>query len=57
MTFREMMVDDLDQVMEIEEDVFAVPWTKERISYMDDERCFHVFRGGKRRGESWVSAV
>ncbi|MCI6006121.1 MAG: ribosomal protein S18-alanine N-acetyltransferase [Blautia sp.] len=29
MTLREMMVDDLDQVMEIEQDLFAVPWTKE----------------------------
>lgn len=29
MTFREMLVEDLDQVMEIEEDLFAVPWTKE----------------------------
>ena len=29
MTLREMTVEDLDQVMEIEEDLFAVPWTKE----------------------------
>ena len=29
MTFREMLVEDLDQVMEIEEDLFAVPWTRE----------------------------
>ena len=29
MTFREMLVDDLDQVMELEEDLFAVPWTRE----------------------------
>ncbi len=29
MTFREMLVEDLDQVMEIEEDIFTVPWTRE----------------------------
>ena len=29
MTLREMMVEDLGQVMEIEEDLFAVPWTRE----------------------------
>ncbi len=29
MILREMLVDDLDQVMEIEADFFHVPWTKE----------------------------
>ena len=29
MILREMLVEDLDKVMEIEEDLFAVPWTKE----------------------------
>lgn len=29
MIIREMMIEDLDQVMEIEEALFAVPWTKE----------------------------
>ena len=29
MILREMLVDDLDQVMEIEQDLFHVPWTKE----------------------------
>lgn len=29
MTLREMMVEDLDQVMEIERDLFHVPWTRE----------------------------
>lgn len=29
MILREMTVDDLDQVMAIEEDLFSVPWTKE----------------------------
>ena len=27
MILREMLVDDLDQVMEIEEELFSVPWT------------------------------
>ena len=29
MILREMLVDDLDQVMKIEPDLFHVPWTKE----------------------------
>lgn len=29
MILREMLVDDLEQVMDIENDLFAVPWTKE----------------------------
>ena len=29
MILREMLVDDLDQVMEIEQDLFHVPWTKD----------------------------
>lgn len=29
MTFREMLVEDLDQVMDIEEALFSVPWTRE----------------------------
>lgn len=29
MILREMMIDDLDQVLEIEEELFSVPWTKE----------------------------
>ena len=29
MILREMLADDLDQVMEIEEELFSVPWTKE----------------------------
>lgn len=31
MTFREMLIEDLDQVMEIETDLFAMPWTKEGL--------------------------
>ena len=33
MILREMLVDDLDQVMEIEQDLFHVPWTKEGFFY------------------------
>ena len=29
MIFREMLVEDLDQVMNIEETLFSVPWTRE----------------------------
>lgn len=29
MILREMLIDDLDQVMEIEQDLFSIPWTKE----------------------------
>ena len=29
MILREMLIDDLDQVMKIEEELFSVPWTKE----------------------------
>ena len=48
MTFREMLVEDLDQVMEIEEDLFAVPWTKEGfLTYL-------VFCGG---GEGQNSGI
>ena len=31
MTFREMLVEDLDQVVDIEQNLFSVPWTKEAI--------------------------
>ena len=29
MTFREMLVEDLEQVVDIEQKLFSVPWTKE----------------------------
>ena len=29
MSLREMLVDDLDQVMKIENELFSPPWTKE----------------------------
>lgn len=29
MILREMMIDDLEQVLEIEEELFSVPWTRE----------------------------
>lgn len=44
MILREMLVDDLDQVMEIETSLFAVPWTKEGFfTYLTrDEAMFLV---------------
>ena len=37
MILREMLVDDLDQVMEIEQDLFHVPWTKKGFFYFSDQ--------------------
>lgn len=44
MTFREMHVEDLDQVMEIENALFSVPWTKEGFFtfLLKDENMFFV---------------
>lgn len=44
MLLREMMVDDLDQVMEIEEAEFSIPWTREGfLTYlMKDHAMFLV---------------
>ena len=44
MILREMLVDDLDQVMEIEQDLFHVPWTKEGFFtfLLKDENMFFV---------------
>lgn len=44
MTFREMQVDDLDQVVEIENSLFSVPWTKEGFFtfLIKDENMFFV---------------
>ena len=53
MTFREMLVEDLDQVMEIEEDLFAVPWTKEGfLTYLmkEDTMFFVVEEKGRILG-------
>ena len=44
MTFREMLIEDLDQVMEIETDLFAMPWTKEGM--------FTFLTREKRKGRS-----
>ena len=35
MTFREMTVEDLEQVVEIENRLFSDPWTKEGFLYFD----------------------
>ena len=43
MILREMLVDDLDQVMEIETDLFAVPWTKEGFfTYLTREEAMFL---------------
>lgn len=44
MTLREMLVDDLDAVMEIERSLFSVPWTKEGFLafLLKKESCFLV---------------
>ena len=44
MTFREMQVEDLDQVAEIEKSLFSVPWTKEGFFtfLIKDENMFFV---------------
>ena len=34
MTFREMTVEDLEQVVEIENRLFSDPWTKEGFSFL-----------------------
>ena len=48
MILREMLVDDLDQVMEIEEELFSVPWTKEGFLtfLMKDNAMFLVLDEG-----------
>lgn len=43
MTFREMSVEDLEQVVEIEKALFSDPWTKEGFFYVSDKRKYHVF--------------
>lgn len=42
MTFREMLVEDLDQVMEIENDLISPPWTREGFFtfLLKDENMF-----------------
>lgn len=44
MTFREMLVEDLDQVMEIENDLISPPWTREGFFtfLLKEENMFFV---------------
>ena len=44
MTFREMLVEDLDQVMEIDNDLISTPWTREGFFtfLLKDENMFFV---------------
>lgn len=50
MTFREMLVEDLDQVVDIEQKLFSVPWTKEGfLTYlMKKDTMFFVVEEKKR---------
>ena len=50
MTFREMLVEDLDQVVDIEQNLFSVPWTKEGfLTYlMKKETMFFVVEEKER---------
>ena len=53
MILREMLVDDLDQVMEIEEELFSVPWTKEGfLTFLMKENAMFlvVEEKGRTRG-------
>ena len=57
MILREMLVDDLDQVMEIEQDLFHVPWTKEGFfTFLTrDDAMFLVVE--EKEQDIWVTAV
>ena len=58
MILREMLVDDLDQVMEIEEELFFSPLDKRRISDISYEREWDVSccgRKGPDPGILWSS--
>lgn len=50
MTFREMLVEDLDQVVDIEQNLFSVPWTKEGfLTYlMEKDTMFFVVEEKER---------
>ena len=56
MILREMLVDDLDQVMEIEEELFFSPLDKRGISDISYEREWDVLVVEKRAG-SWDIVV
>lgn len=48
MTFREMTVEDLEQVVEIENRLFSDPWTKEGF-YFSYQRKYNVFCHRRKR--------
>ena len=58
MILREMLVDDLDQVMEIEQDLFHVPWTKEGFfTFLTrDDAMFLVVEEKERSGWGYFNA-
>ena len=49
MTFREMTVEDLEQVVEIENRLFSDPWTKEGFFYFSYQRKYNVFCHRRKR--------
>ena len=59
MTFREMLVEDLDQVMEIEQDLFHVPWTKEGFfTFLTKENTmFFVIEEKEKILEFWIFQI
>ena len=60
MTFREMLVEDLDQVVEIENSLFSVPWTKEgffTFLIKEENKFFVVEEKGKILGYCSMQTV
>ena len=49
MTFREMLVEDLEQVVDIESEPFFCTVDKRRLSYLSDEKRHHVFLWWKKK--------
>ena len=61
MTFREMLVEDLEQVVDIEQNLFSVPWTKEGfLTYLmkkDTKMCIRDSRKLGLRPEKIHSVI
>ena len=56
MILREMLVDDLDQVMKIENELFSPPWTKEGFfTYLTRKDA--MFLVVKRKEKSWLTVA
>ena len=52
MTFREMLIEDLDQVMEIETDLHAMD--KGGNVHFPDKRGHHVLRSRRKGQDPWL---